>query len=148
MLNIEISIEGGAELEQRLNKLGSSLQDWKPELDIIGQDLVNFFSSKPFETQGEAVGENWPDLEPKYADEKHKEYPGTPVLIRTGLMSKSFGFRSSSLGLELFNSTDYFRNHQEGIGVPQRIMTKFDDQRIEAIKKVIVAGLQKRVNAS
>lgn len=141
MSTIQVSITGDKELARNLNTFAGSSLDLTKSMGATGMYLTKFFSGEVFASRGQVFGKPWPALNPNYAAFKAREFPGRPPLIRTGLMNKSFKHKSTSLTTSLWNEAEYFRNHQEGIGVPERIMMHIDQQRELRIVKYIVSDL-------
>lgn len=124
-----LTIHGDKEFVQRLRKFGVSILDLSDSMDETGQYLSRFFSGDVFTSRGQVFGKPWPALNDNYAAFKARKFSGKPPLFRTGLMNRSFKHKSTKLTSSLWNEADYFKYHQEGRGVPERVMMLVDDQR-------------------
>jgi len=134
---INVRVEGSSELAVRLRKFGTSILDLTNSMDDIGRYLQTFISGEVFASRGGVIGEPWAPLNDNYAAWKARTFPGRPPLVRTGLMQRSFRYKSTPLTSSLWNETDYFDFHDNGNGVPQRVMTKLDEQRVRRIGEFI-----------
>ncbi|MFJ6416473.1 hypothetical protein [Paeniglutamicibacter sp. NPDC091659] len=141
MTTIQVTIDGDKELASKLRSFAGSSLDLTNSMGGIGLYLTNFFSGEVFASRGQVFGKPWPALNPNYAAFKAREFPGRPPLIRTGLMQRSFKHKSTSLTTSLWNEAAYFDNHNEGWGVPERVMMQIDEQRELRIVKYIVSDL-------
>lgn len=118
---VSMSIEVDDRLvKAALGRLKIKLLDWSEAMLAIGTAYKEYMSVKPFASRGSIFGETWPKLDPTYEQWKAKKYPGAPILVATGALSKGFDFTSTSDSMTLSNLVDYFNKHQEGIGVPVR----------------------------
>lgn len=141
MSTIQVSITGDKELAAKLSKFASGQLDLSDAMGAMSLYLTRFFSGEVFASRGQVIGKPWPALNPAYAAFKAREFPGRPPLIRTGLMNKSFKSKSTSLSTSLWNEAKYFDNHNEGWGVPERVMMRIDEQRELRIVKYVVSDL-------
>lgn len=131
----------------KLKKLADSLGHWESSMRAIGKAYKQYYATKPFASRGTVFGEQWPALKASYAAWKARKYPGAPILVRTGLMAKSFAFRAASDQVTLFNETDYFEKHQKGEGVPQRVSMALNDELELMAQDIIYKDLERKVNA-
>jgi len=116
-------------------------------LKSSGQYLVDFFGTDVFESEGAVYGSRWSELSPGYEQWKTQHYPGRGILERTSTLRKSFGFMSTDTYLKVFNPVVYFRKHQLGEGVPQRMMMKLDKQRIDEIIMIMTDTFIKKISS-
>lgn len=68
-------------------------------------------------------------------------WPGRPLLVRSGEMMGGFKHKEEKRSLSLWNKADHFDYHQEGRGVPKRVMMKIDEQRAVRVVKYMMSGL-------
>lgn len=141
MAEYSINIEGGDELAFKLRKYGQSILDLSKSMDNIGGYLTKFFSGEVFTSRGQVIGEAWPALNDAYAVFKARRWPGKPPLFREGIMNSSFRHKSTKLTASLWNEAEYFKYHQEGRGVPERVMMKVDQQREHRIVEFVADDL-------
>ena len=148
MADFVVSIDGksGAELAARLRKFGLSILDLHQSFDETGSYLTRFFSGEVFASRGGVIGEPWQPLNDNYAAYKARTWPGRPPMIRTGLLNRSFKHKSTALSTSLWNEASYFDYHQEGQGVPRRVLMKIDGQREVKVVGFIADGIQREMN--
>ncbi|WP_437770615.1 hypothetical protein [Arthrobacter sp. KNU40] len=149
MASYSITIEGDKELADKLRKYGASILDLSKSMGNIGDYLTAFFSGEVFASRGSVISERWPRLNENYAVWKAGRWPGAIPLVRTGLMQRGFKHKSTRLTTSLWNEAAYFDYHQEGLGVPQRMMMKVDTQRERRIVTFIeddLTGKQRALN--
>lgn len=147
MTTLTLQISGAQELAQRLSRFGVSTDDFSRAFGASGQYLSRFFAGEVFASRGRVIGEPWPSLNDNYAAWKAEHWPGRPPLIRTGLMNRSFRFQAHKLAVELWNEADYFKYHQGGWGVPQRVMMAVDEQRAARVVKYVVGDVLDKMRA-
>lgn len=131
-MNIEFQIEGETQLHRRIKGIADGVKDWSWATDKIGRYLKTFFTNDVFESEGAVIGERWPDG-PFY----HK-------LQRSGLMRKSFYYKSDKEKVEVGNPIPYFKYHQSNLPrkkLPRRVMMKLDEKR----KQIIVKYFQEQI---
>ena len=146
MSDMRISVTGDKELVRKLRDFTDGGMNIKKGLGASGLYLTRFFSGEVFASRGRVIGKPWPSLNPSYAAWKARHFPGRPPLMRSGEMNRGFKFQESEQKLELFNTSDHFDIHQEGLGnVPQRMMMRVDDQRAARVVKYIVGDLTQQM---
>lgn len=73
-----------------------------------------------FRSEGQALGRRWAPLSPAYAQAKQRDYPGQPILVRTGRLRDSLvnkptiRFRGNTM--EIGTNVPYSQYHQNGEG--------------------------------
>ena len=144
MATITVSVEGNHELAARIRKFGISILDLSDSMDETGRYLSRFFSGEVFASRGRVFGHPWPALNDAYAAFKAERWPGRPPLIQTGLMNRSFKHRSTKLSAELWNEAEYFDYHQEGRGVPERVMMAIDQRREAHIADLVESDIKRK----
>ena len=141
MADYIVSIQGDKELAAKLRKFGVSILDLSKSMDETGRYLSRFFSGEVFASRGGVIGQPWPSLNPAYAAYKARRFPGRPPLIKSGLMNRSFKHRSTRLTSTIYNDAEYFKYHQEGRGVPERVMMALDQQRVRGVARLVGADV-------
>lgn len=136
-MDVRLVVTGSDELVRKLRTFISRGLDLSDSMDETGTYLNNFFSGQVFASRGQVIGRPWPALNPSYAAWKAEQFPGRPPLIRTGLMQRSFKHKSTPLTTSLWNEAEYFDYHNEGWGVPQRMMMRVDEQRTLRVASLI-----------
>lgn len=148
MAELTIEIDGASELAQRLRKFGVAVLNLKPEFEETGQYLSRFFGGEVFTSRGGVIGRPWPALNPSYAAWKARAWPGRPPLIRKGVMQRSFKHRSTALSTTLWNEAKHFEYHQEGRGVPERVMMLVDQRRERMVLRYLGDGVQRQMRST
>ncbi|NHW45968.1 hypothetical protein HAV21_03525 [Paenarthrobacter sp. MSM-2-10-13] len=141
MSTINVRIEGDKELVQKLRDFAGGQLDLTRSMGATGLYLTRFFAGEVFASRGGVIGKRWPRLNENYAEWKARRWPGRPPLIRTGLMNRSFKHKSTQLTTSLWNEAQYFDYHNDGRGVPQRVMMRIDQTREARIVKYIASDL-------
>ncbi len=155
MIKMQISLSGVKEFEGSLDRMRDVVSDFTPELREIGEWYLGFIQNDVFETEGGVIGESWSGLNPNYAKNKAKSYPGRGVLEASGEMRTSWKLYTTShyALIENFAQSDdgeyYAKHHQEGTGrLPQRMFVKFTDQVQETIVDMFKEGVLKRIRSA
>lgn len=143
-----ITVQGDNELIQRLKKFGVSVLDLSASMDKTGRYLTGFFSGEVFASRGGIIGKPWPALHSNYAAFKARAFPGRPPLIRSGLMNRSFKHKSTKLSASLWNEAEYFKYHQDGRGVPERVMMLVDDRRERMVVQFVADDIAGKMSTS
>lgn len=141
MSEIRVRIDGDKELVEKFRSFTGKQMDLSRSMGATGLYLTRFFAGEVFASRGGVVGKRWPRLNENYAAWKARRWPGRPPLIRTGLMNRSFKHKSTQLTTSLWNEAKYFDYHQDGRGVPPRVMMRVDQEREARIVKYIVSDL-------
>lgn len=142
MDDIQVTITGDRELVRNLNTfIGTGSLNMQRSLGASGLYLTRFFSGEVFTSRGRVIGKPWPRLNDRYAAYKARMFPGRPPLIKSGEMNRGFFSKAFPLRLELGNRADHFKYHQDGMGVPQRVMMRVDQQRANRVGKYIATDL-------
>lgn len=149
MLNIRVVIKGDKKVISQLKNINNAFKDWKPELTAVGDFLKDFYADPVFETEGGIFAARWQKLSTAYSVRKAEQYPGRGILEASGTMRRSYETKVFSNLLQLINPVEYAVYHQEGRGVPERLLIKVDDkiksQVIDVFKKGALIKLQKAI---
>lgn len=143
-----ITVQGDTELIQKLRKFGVSILDLSDSMDESGRYLTRFFSGEVFASRGQVFGKPWATLNDSYAAFKARTFPGRPPLIRSGLMNRSFKHKSTKLTTSLWNEATYFQYHQEGRGVPERVMMHVDEKRERTVVGFVAEDISGKMGAA
>lgn len=112
-------LNGVAEYSARLRRI----RDRASNERTMFRGLVARFKNSErriFQTQGAALGSPWRPLSPEYAQAKQRDYPGQPILVRTGRLRESLTerptvrFRGNTM--EIGTNVPYSQYHQRGMG--------------------------------
>jgi hypothetical protein len=147
-MSYEITVQGDSEMIQKLRKFGVSVLDLSDSMDETGSYLTTFFSGEVFASRGQVFDKPWPALSDNYAAHKARTFPGRPPLIRSGLMNRSFRHKSTRLTATLWNEAEYFEYHQDGRGVPERVMMHLDDKRERAVVELIANDIRGKMSTA
>lgn len=159
MIKMNISLTGIKEFEESLNRMSTVTRDFTPELRDIGEWYIDFVTNDVFETDGQVIGEKWPELSDAYkrrkagvykdkarAGFKGKVYAGRGILEASGFMRTHWKLFTASQYALITNQADYAIYHQNGTSkMPQRMFVKFDREREEHITKMFSDGILKRI---
>jgi len=102
---ISFDVSGSNAVLQGLGQLEKALQDlrpfWRdvfaPKYFAVVQDLFAT-GGRPRAPGGQWSGGAWTSLSPKYAVWKAKNFPGKPILVRTGALKDSVTWSGNGLG--------------------------------------------------
>lgn len=145
-VQINVSIKGLDEAKALLNAVQKGISDFKPELKSVGEYLESFYPKYPFDTEGSVFGVRWKSLSPRYFAKKSVEFPGRPILVRTGALQKSFQLMTTGQYLTFKNTAAYAGYLQEGTSrMPARPFLVVDQQRADKISEVFVKHLKNRI---
>lgn len=143
---LEITLDK-TKVEMRLSKLAEKLRDLSQPFNQVGDDLIDYFGNKVFESQGvESTGANWRKLAPAtlYMRAHHRGYYAQPaeredrILVWTGRLHRGFTKKAERAQLTISNDVEYFKYHQLGGGhLPQRKML--------AINKIVLTIVKTRI---
>lgn len=155
MLNIQVRITGDKRVLAQLKNIEGAFSDWKPELQAVADYLVDFYKDPVFETEGGIFGARWQALSPAYQAKKSTLYPGRGILEASGNLRRSFESRVYSNMLSILNTAKnkqgepYGSYHQEGKGVPKRLLINVDDKTkknvVDIFKKGVLIKLQNAI---
>ncbi len=145
MVLVNVAVVGGKDIKNSLGRLDKSLKNFKPDFEVLGKVLTRYYGDAPYASEGGVFNEPWQPLDPEYELEKAEEFPGRGILTRTGKMKTSYFFASTKDTLRIMNRMAYFKLHQEGQGVPERVLFKFNQTTLGFIKETISKGVNLRI---
>ena len=120
-MRIVVTVDGQEKATRAFRVVDESLRDWRgvwPEI----QGYLLRASAEQFDSIGSRGGQQWRPLSPRYAKWKELNYPGQPILVRTGALRESLT-RSGANGnvanfqplfAEYGTSIRYAKFHQRG----------------------------------
>lgn len=134
-------------VHKKLNDLARELKDFREPFDEIGDDLIDLYANKVFESRGGAVGDKWKDLSLltlKARERRTGHYALAPkvtgrILIWTGALQEGFRKTVDSTKLIIDNQVEYFKYHQAARGKPPQ-------RKMLAITANVIIIVNKRVN--
>jgi len=151
MINVKVDIIGNQELI--LN-----FKDFGKDINLISEPLENsarFMQQQAianFAAQGSLLSGGWQPLKKSTIQRKAKQWPGAPMMVRTGLLKRSFEIKGPRIEkdsgeIEVYNPVFYAKEHQEGRArLPQRILLRFQKQQVEDITNIFDRWLEKIIN--
>lgn len=155
MTELKITLDD-TEVRKKLNQLADDLKDFKEPFKQAGDELLDYFGNKVFDSQGKEAGEPWRALSAttlKMREARIGHYKKPPIttnkiLIWTGALKKGFDKTVERTRLTIFNTVDYFKYHQKAGGrPPQRKMLTINSKVIEtvvnAINEYIIKSIKK-----
>lgn len=147
-LDMKLEVEGAEQVKKMLTDLGLSVRDLKGAMTDVGDRAKKYFGGQVFASRGGVLGQPWPRLSPAYAAQKAKRYPGRPVLVRTGVMQRSFVSRASTMSVEITNTAPWFKYHQSSAPrtkMPRRAMLGIYSGMQADVTNIIAAALAKKI---
>lgn len=141
-LNIKID---DTEIKKSFSNLERGVKNFRKPLNNLGDDLVEEYGKRVFQTQGGSSGESWKPLSAatlmmrsKKQGHYAKSGGGSKILVWTGNLQRGFKKAVTKVKLVVDNGVDYFKYHQERGGkTPQR--------RMMYVNKEIILKAQVRI---
>lgn len=149
-LELTLEVKGDKEIKQMLTGLGLDVKDLKGAMTDVGDHAKKYFGGQVFASRGGVLGQNWPRLSPAYAAQKAKRYPGRPVLVRTGVMQRSFTSKPSNMSVTISNDAPWFKYHQSSAArtkIPRRVMIGVYNGMQSDVTNIIARALTKKIQA-
>lgn len=152
MFYVNVQITGKDQALNQLQNLKDILNNFAPEMQKLGDYLLNFFTNDVFESQGNAIGHGWQELSMPYAYRKTLRWGPQITLVASGQMRAGYRMYTTTDSVMIQNeavSKDgeyYARRHQDGSGfLPQRMLMDFDDNLLKQIAQMLVDSLNQRI---
>ena len=132
-----------------LQKIVLELKNFGEDISLISEPLID--SAKYMQRQAIAnfgasgslmQDGGWPPLAQSTLVKKAVEWPGSPIMVRTGKLMNSFEIDSPRIGenfgeIDVYNPVHYAVEHQEAWGVlPQRILLRFRKQQVQEVTNI------------
>jgi len=152
MIELKVEKEGLQEAILSLNNFTEDISLISEPLEDSGrymqqQAIMNFpAKGKLMQLEG------WKPLKKSTIRMKAKEWPGRPMMVRTGYLKRSFKIEGPKIGkdygeIEVYNPLHYAVEHQEAWGLlPQRILLRFQKQQIQDITDIFTKWIDKITN--
>lgn len=150
-LELELDVKGVKEVTTMLKKVGADVSDLKGAMADVGDHAKKYFGGQVYSSRGGAIGQPWQRLSDKYAAQKAKKYPGRPVLVRTGLMQRSFTSKPSAMSVTISNNAPWFKYHQSSATryvVPRRAMIGVYTGMQSDVTTIIARALAAKIKRS
>lgn len=155
MSDLTITLDD-TQVTKKLNQLANDLKNYNVPFTQAGDELLDYFGNKVFDSQGKESGEPWRALSPatlKMRQAKFGHYRKPPIatdkiLIWTGALKRGFFKTVQNTRLTIGNTVDYFKYHQKAGGnPPQRKMLTINSKVIKtvvnAINEYIIKSIKK-----
>lgn len=149
MARITLEVDGVAEFDRTFKRMDAQFDDLTP----IWDDVRNAFweiEKEQFASEG-AAGRygKWQKLSDRYEAQKQKQYPGKPILERTGKLKSSLTGQTSDTvyqkdkkNMAVGTSLKYAGFHHRGAGkLPKRAIIAFSGKQKNYLQKEIQKGL-------
>lgn len=153
-MNLSIKIEGNEEASRRLAALGNSFDNLPTAMSEISRYVASFVAGEIFISQGGAIDQPWPRLSPRYEVIKARKFPGRPILVRTGLLIRSFKFSYTGSTARVYNDATtkdgerYLKFHQYGTRhMPARVVMAIDETRIINVVNILRFDIERKIAA-
>lgn len=149
-MRFTFAVEGETQVDRTLTRMADDLDDLRPVWNKLADRFAQV-ERRQFDTEGGFGSGGWPALSPAYAAWKSANYPGAPILVRTGelrrgLTERPFGIevivpKSMTLGSGL----EYGRYHQRGgDNLPQRRPVELPESErrewVRTVQRFVMTG--------
>lgn len=152
MIELKVEKTGLQEMILNLKNFGRDISLISEPLEdsaryMQQQAIANFAASGALMQPG-----GWPPLKESTIRKKAKDWPGRPIMVRTGYLKRSFEIEGPRIGkdygeIEVYNPIHYAVEHQEAWGLlPQRILLRFQKQQIQDITNIFTRWIDKITN--
>lgn len=134
-------------VQKTLDSVSAACEDLSEPMDEAGDELLEFFGKKTFDSQGSALGERWRALARSTVAARGKRtgyYKQNPVetgktLVWTGRLRAGFQKDASKQAIRIFNDVPYASYHQNGSG------NRPPKRKLLAITSDVIAIVTKKV---
>lgn len=151
MAEINITITGTDEISKGLKYLNKEIQDASEPLleasNIYYETILTNFKNK-----GTTFGKKWKPISKatiaikRKLKEEGKAIAFTVPLVRTGQMRDAFTYLLVGKNKSrIINMMSYAELHQEGIGVPKRILAAVDNTRLNMVARVFTQWINRLI---
>ena len=146
LVPISIRVDGDVEYARAFDLSARLADDLREPLGDVGAELIGAVS-RQFASEGASeLGTRWQPLSPAYAAWKQANYPGRPMLVRTGEMRSAAVDARRALSITPRRLTytvdsDYAIHHHRGEGVPSRRFVVLSTATRRSIDRVFVEWL-------
>jgi phage gpG-like protein len=136
-------------MDRGIARFTDGIADYRPVWQVIEADFYAQVA-RQFKTEGVAGGDRWVSLSESYGAWKEKNYPGKPILQRTGDLIDSLTNPNSANGvrieerktLTLGSTLPYALYHQTGSEDGKHPPRRPEIQLTEAFKRTTMAHVQ------
>lgn len=150
-LDMKLEVKGVEQVTKMLTQAGLDIRDLKGAMSDVGEHAKKYFGGQVFASRGGVLGQTWPRLSPAYAAQKAKRDPGRPVLVRPGLMQRSFKSTPSNMSVTIYNDAPWFEYHQSSAArtkIPRRVMIGVYNGMQSDVTTIITQALAAKIKRS
>jgi len=131
-------------MDRGIARFADGVSDYRPIWPVIEDDFYALEKDQ-FRSEGKEGGEGWKELSPAYAAWKQAQFPGKPILERTGALARSLtsGKDASAVKIEerktltLGSRIPYAIYHQSPL--PRRVLPRRPEIMLsEAFKRSVM----------
>lgn len=138
-MEIKISFDD-KQFKRKIEKLDRNVKNFREPLENTGEELIDYYGRKVFNSQGSELGKKWQPLSTStllarqmrrghYAKSARRT---NKILIWTGNLQDGFKKKATSTRLVISNAVDYFKYNQ-----PSRPMLGITKNVIKTVEKNI-----------
>lgn len=145
MVTITLRANGSQQLKRTLVRWTEAITDLRPAYEEIADRFASM-ELLLFATEGASGGAPWAPLSPGYRTWKERNYPGRPILVRTGdlrrdLTRRPFGIEVITTDtLRVGAKVPYARYHQTGTPrMPRRPPVNLTEAQRQELVKIVQA---------
>jgi len=121
LVNLTFTVNGEKQLDRALGLYASAVKDMRPVWPDIRDDFTDG-QEEQFSSQGQSGSGGWVSLSSDYGAWKALNFPGMPILQRTGRLKSSltershadFRYEAGRMGLTMGTKVPYAGYHQTG----------------------------------
>ncbi len=147
-IDTKVELQNVKNVENMLMGLGLDMTDLRGAMESVGSEAKKFFGGQVFASRGGVIDQSWPRLSNRYAAQKAKKWPGRPVLVRTGVMQRSFSSSTTPMSVTITNTAPYFKYHQSSASrgtLPRRAMIGVYSTMQSDVTNIIAVALNKKI---
>jgi len=149
---LTFEVMGDVQLQRSFSRFTEDIKDFTPALEDIYQDFLEG-ERKQFESEGNTGSGGWAPLSPAYAAWKAQNFPGAPIMVRTGLLKESLLGNNpwsvkdiQPLGATFGTRIPYAAYHQTGTRkMPARPLVQLTEDQKTRWTKIIHRWLVEKV---
>jgi len=149
---VQLDVEGEKPFRAVVSRWDAQITDIEEVADDINEAFIAD-QKRSFRSEGASSGPKWAPLSPLYKRWKSKNYPGMPILQRTGRLRASLtlpghpehGFAVlSKTTMQVGTEVPYAIHHQAGsTSLPRRPIIRFTSRFRKAVESAMHARLLK-----
>lgn len=145
---LSLTVDGIPQILTAFSRWGEYADDLSPAFEEITSTFTDQIEPTWFDTEGQGT---WAPLNPRYAAQKERRWPGRPILVASGALLESVtggtGFVKiiTPTALALGTNIPYAIYHQRGTTyMPRRAVIDLSKENRTVISKIVQRYLAKR----